>query len=243
MGDRLVIADSVELDCSSSIASSHHERLLAVAREAGLRHFVSIHIPDAMVQKALAEGQDPCTILQNFVDHTILQWARRKSIKLKFIRVCEVSQKDDPNLRSLNPVHGLHAHILISEIPPEIYGEFLIYLANISNRLERIASDASNRRPRRPWTAGHVQQDGSGVPVHIKPAVHLPGAVRYMLEDIDQTTVYLNRMMRVMTDNKRQARPILIEKSIREFHKNRPISRQFDNENKIGTMIDTTEIF
>lgn len=106
---------------------------------------------------------------------------------------------------------------MISEILPEHYAEFLIYLAGLSNKLERIAADAAGRPPRRPWGAGHVELEGCGVPTHIEPATSLARAVGYMMKHLQHTTTNLSALMHIMTKNRRKARPLLLSSDLRRL--------------------------
>jgi hypothetical protein len=113
---------------------------------AGVSLVLTAHLPAHLVDQALSEGRDPCRAFQDWFDDSIGQWARRRGLKLLFVRVVEITPLADRGDLAINARHGLHAHVLLAGIPVDLRPAFVDLLAEESARLDRLAALHAGRR-------------------------------------------------------------------------------------------------
>lgn len=141
--------------------------------------FLTVHIGDEVIDKASAEGTDPCSHAKRWIDGTLGQWARRAKIKLRMMTFFQLAENAKEAQRQINSNYRFHAHVLIGASTAcgrSISAEKLIdllapFCANQSNLAEKRVAAVFGFQPRHHatggWKIGHVKQDYSGVPWHL----------------------------------------------------------------------------
>ncbi len=194
--------------------------LTRIAAAGNASHLLSVHIPDKLVNDAIARREGPERAVQDWYDDTIGQWFRTHKLTVGFIRAAGITPFSSRTSEgSLNPRHGVHGHFILTlkGLSSDDLEAFKRFLSRTANKLEKCAAHDVGRAPRAPWGKGHVTRDGCGVPCHLKPIDDLPGAVTYALQHVGLAESVLSGMMLGVRKHSRAPRPIFVSSTMKKL--------------------------